>query len=324
MPRENPPACAPNEIVMARVFHAPRALVWRAWTEPEHVARWWGPRGFRTETKQMDFRVGGVWQHVMIGPGGARYPNKSVFKDIVPQERIVYSHGGGREDGPGATFVATWTFEAVDATHTRLTGRLAFPDAATRDFVAKEFGAVEGGQQTLERLSEYLPAVQGRPFVISREFNVGRDAMWQLWTRQEHFGKWFGPKGIDVHFATMDLRPGGMAHYRMQTPDGKTMWGRAVYREVVPPSRLVWINSFSDAEGGITPHPMTTDPWPLQLWTEITFTENAGRTTVTVTWLPYEAGDAEWQTFDKGRESMKGGWGGTMERLDAYLAKPGA
>src|SRR6478735_2420423 len=263
MPRETPPTAAPNEIVMSRVFHAPRDLVWRAWTEPQHVARWWGPRGFRTETKQMDFRVGSAWQHVMVGPDGARYPNKSIFKDIVPQERVVYSHGGGREDGPGATFTATWTFEVVDAGRTRLTGRLTFPDAAARDFVAKEFGAIEGGQQTLERLSEYLPGLQGPPFVISREFNVSRETMWKVWTESGHFGRWFGPKGVNVTLKKFDPRPDGMTHYSMTLPDGKKIWGRAVYREVVAPSRLVWINSFSDPEGGITPHPLTPDPWPL-------------------------------------------------------------
>jgi uncharacterized protein YndB with AHSA1/START domain len=305
---------------MSRVLNAPRDLVWRAWTEPQHVANWWGPRGFTTRTEKMDFRPGGAWQHVMVGPDGARYPNKSIFKEIVPQERIVFSHGGGREEGPGATFIATWTLEVVDAGRTRLTGRLTFPSADARDFVAREFGAVEGGQQTLERLSEYLPGLQGKPFIISREFKVPRETMWKVWTEPAHFGRWFGPKGVNVNLVKFDLQPGGSIHYSMQLPDGKALWGRAVYREVTPPSRLVWINSFSDPQGGITPHPMSKDPWPLQLLTEITFTENAGRTTVTVNWLPYEASDAEWKTFDAGRESMKGGWGGTFDQLGAHVA----
>lgn len=306
---------------MSRVFHAPRDLVWRAWTEPQHVAHWWGPRGFTTQIDHMDFRVGGSWQHTMVGPDGARYPNKSVFKEIVPQERIVYSHGGGREEGPGATFIATWTFDAVDAKRTRLTGRLTFPSAAARDFVAKEFGAIEGGQQTLERLSEYLPGQQGKPFVISREFNVKRDLMWQVWSEPGHFSRWFGPKGVTVNLAKMDLRAGGLTHYSMRLPDGKVLWGRAVYHEVTPPSRIVYINSFSDPEGGITPHPLAKGCWPLQMLTDILFTEKDGRTTVTIHWLPYEAGDAEWQAFEDGRESMKMGWGGTLEQLETYLAQ---
>jgi uncharacterized protein YndB with AHSA1/START domain len=111
-----------------------------------------------------------------------------------------------------------------------------------------------------------------------------------------------------------------MFHYCMQTPEGKEMWGRFIYREVTPPSRLVWINSFSDPAGGITRHPLSKDPWPLQLLTDVTFVEHAGKTTVTVNWLPFEATAAEWQTFDAGRESMKMGWGGTMDRLTAHLA----
>jgi uncharacterized protein YndB with AHSA1/START domain len=147
---------ADREIVISREFNAPRELVWEAFTNPKHVVNWWGPRGFSTTIETMNFRVGGVWQHVMHGPDGTNYPNKSIFKEIVKPERIVYSHGGGRENGPGASFVATWTFDAVETGKTKVTIRMVFPSAADRDFVVKEFGAIEGGKQTLERLAEYL------------------------------------------------------------------------------------------------------------------------------------------------------------------------
>jgi len=309
-----------HEIVISRIFSAPRALVWQALTDPKHVTHWWGPRGFSTSTDKMDFRVGGSWAHVMIGPDGTRYPNKSVYKEIILLERIVYSHGGGSEEGRGANFVATWLLEEAGKNLTRLTVRQVFPSAEMREHVVRDYGAIEGGKQTLERLSEYLPSQQGKPFVISREFAASRDLMWQVWTQPEHFGRWFGPKGMVVKLAKMDLQAGGMLHYSLQTPDGKILWGRAVYREVVPPVRIVYINSFSDPEGGITPHPFTPDPWPLQLLTEITFAESAGRTTVTINWLPYEATEAEWRTFDRGRESMKAGWGGTLDQLGTHLA----
>lgn len=312
---------ADREIVLSRIFHAPRAIVWDAWTKPEHVAKWWGPRGFTTETKRHEFRVGGVWEHTMVGPDGTRFPNKSIFREIVPQERIVYSHGGGREDGeaPGATFVATWTFETVEGDKTRVTGRMLFPSAATRDHVVREFGAIEGGRQTLERLGEQLAVMQTRPFIISREFAAPRDLVWKVWTEREHFGRWFGPKGVTIAIARFDLRPGGMCHYSMTTPDGKTLWGRAAYRDVVPPTKLVWINSFSDENAGITRHPLTTDRWPLQLLTVVTFAENAGKTTVTVTWLPIDADEDERRVFDANHASMTSGWGGTFEQLNAYL-----
>ncbi len=312
---------ADREIVMSRVLHAPRELVWEAWTNPVHVAQWWGPRGFSTAIKKMDFRVGGTWEHVMRGPDGVNYPNKSTFKEIVPLERIVFLHGGGRETGPGATFTATWTFETVEGNKTRLTGRLVFPSAEARDFVAKEFGAIEGGRQTLERASEYVASLQSRPFIISRELNAPRDLVWKVWTEREHFARWFGPKGIKVAIAQFDLRPGGMIHYSMTTPDGKEMWGKAVYREIVPPTKLVWINSFSDKDAGITRHPLSKDPWPLQLLTVVTFAEQAGKTTVTVNWLPYESDADERKVFDDNLANMNKGWGGTLEQLEAYLAK---
>jgi uncharacterized protein YndB with AHSA1/START domain len=147
---------ADREIFLSRDFSAPRELVWEAWTNPEHVVHWWGPRGFTTTVEKMDVRPGGVWKHVMHGPDGANYPNKSVFKEVVKPERIVFSHGGGREGGPGAHFVASWTFDEIDQNQTRVSLRLVFPSAEDRDVVIKEFGAIEGGKQTLERLAEHL------------------------------------------------------------------------------------------------------------------------------------------------------------------------
>lgn len=146
-----------REITVSRLYDAPRELVWQAMTDPRHVLHWWGPRGFTTSVEIMDVRPGGVWKHTMHGPDGSNYPNKSVFKEVVKPERIVYAHGGGRENGPGAHFVATWTFEAPEPGRTRLTIHLVFPSTKDRDFVIKEFGALEGAKQTLERLSDHLP-----------------------------------------------------------------------------------------------------------------------------------------------------------------------
>jgi uncharacterized protein YndB with AHSA1/START domain len=119
--------------------------------------KWWGPRGFTTPIHEMDVRPGGVWRHTMHGPDGADYPNKSRFLEVVKPERIVYSHGGGRVGGPGASFQATWTFETMGE-KTRLTLRLVFATAEEREKVIREFGALEGGKQTLERLAEHLVA----------------------------------------------------------------------------------------------------------------------------------------------------------------------
>jgi uncharacterized protein YndB with AHSA1/START domain len=293
-------------------------------TKPEHVVNWWGPRGFSTTIETMDFHIGGVWKHVMRGPDGVKYPNKSVFKEIVKPERIVFSHGGGREEGPGASFVATWTFDALAVDKTRVTARMVFPSATERDFVVKEFGAIEGGQQTLERLGEFLAGVTCQPFVISREFAATRELIWKMWSEPEHMKGWFGPKGFTRRSAKMDFRPGGIYHYCLVTPDGQEIWGKFVYREIAAPERILWVNSFSDKDGGITRHPLSSAPWPLQMLTEATFTERAGKTTVTIKWLPLDTTDGEIQTFDANRAGMTQGWTGTFEQLDEYLAKTAA
>lgn len=315
----SPAASSDREIVITRDFVAPRELVWEAMTDPQHVVNWWGPRGFSTTIKTMDVRPGGVWQHTMHGPDGTNYPNKSVFKEVVRPERIVYSHGGGREDGPGASFVATWTFEALAADRTRVTIRMVFPSAEQRELVVREFGAIEGGRQTLERLGEHLAARRGAPFVITREFAAPRALVWSAWTELDRLKAWFGPKGFTMPFAQLDFRPGGMFLYNLNGPNGAALWGRFLYREIVPQTKLVWVNSFSDPAGGITRHPFTTDPWPLQLLTVVTFEENRDRTLVTLKWWPLDASEAEQRVFDGNHASMQGGWGGTMEQCTAYL-----
>jgi uncharacterized protein YndB with AHSA1/START domain len=154
--KNSPATVTPDrEIVMSRLFDAPRELVWDAFTDPKQVVQWWGPNGFTTTIHEMDVRPGGRWRHTMHGPDGTNYPNASVFKEVVKPERIVYGHGGGKEGGQGVSFEATWTFEA-QGDKTLLTGRMVFPTAAAREFVIKEHGAIEGAQQTFDRLEEQL------------------------------------------------------------------------------------------------------------------------------------------------------------------------
>ncbi len=236
----------------------------------------------------MDFRVGGVWKHVMRGPDGAKYPNKSVFKEIVKPERIVFVHAGGREEGGGASFQATWTFEALAADKTRVTARMVFPSAKERDFVVKEFGAIEGGKQTLMRLGEFLSGRLCAPFVIAREFDAPRELVWKAWTEREQMMQWFGPKGCTIPVAKMDFRVGGEFHYCMRMPDGNEMWGKWIFREIIAPEKIVLANSFSDKDGNLT-RPPFPGAWSLQMLTETIFIERDGKTTITLKWFPLDA-----------------------------------
>jgi uncharacterized protein YndB with AHSA1/START domain len=144
----------PRSIIGTRVFDAPRELVWSVWTDPKHLAQWWGPNGFSTTTSAFDMRPGGVWRFVMHGPDGRDYENRITFDEIVKPERIVYHHGGGGDVEP-VQFTTTVTFEDLGG-KTRLTMRGVFPSAAERERVIKEYGADKGLVQTMARLGEYL------------------------------------------------------------------------------------------------------------------------------------------------------------------------
>lgn len=157
-------------------------------------------------------------------------------------------------------------------------------------------------------------------FVIARSFDAPRALVWQAFTQPERMKQWWGPKGVIIIASNMDLRPGGTYHYGMRTPDGKEMWGRLVYREIAAPERLVFVNSFSDANGGLTRHPIVPT-WPIEMLSTFLFTEAAGRTTFTVNWSPLNPTPEERATFDGGHDGMKQGWSGTMDQLAAYLAK---
>jgi len=158
-----------------------------------------------------------------------------------------------------------------------------------------------------------------RDFVISRVFDAPRDLVWKAWTDPSRM-EWWGPKGVTIHHAKLDFRPGGIFHYAMRSPEGRDMWGRWVILEIVPPERLLFVNSFSDEAGGITRHPMSAT-WPLELLSTITFAQQDGKTLLTVRELPVNATDVERKTFDEGHESMRGGWSGSLDRLAEHLAK---
>ena len=309
---------ADRVIEISRVLDHPRERVWKAWADPAQVVKWWGPRGFSTTTDKRDFRKGGTWKHVMIGPDGAKYPNSAVFLEIDEPERIVYRNGGVAEgETQGVGFVSTVTFEDLGG-KTRLTLRLVFDTAQMRDFAATRFGAEEGGRQTLARLAEHCAG----EFVVSRLLDAPRERVWRAWTEPERLAAWFGPKGMQVAGQTLDLRPGGTYHYGLRSPGGQEMWGKWEFREIAAPERLVFVQHFSDPKGGVTRHPMSAT-WPLRTLATLLFEDMGGKTLLTLKWAPLDATAEERATFDGAHEQMRGGWGGTLDQFAAYLAAEG-
>lgn len=154
--------------------------------------------------------------------------------------------------------------------------------------------------------------------VISREFDAPRELVYRTWTQAEHLANWWGPTGVEIVVESLDLRPGGMFHYKMAWPDGGEMYGKFVYRQVSPPEQLVYTSSFSNAEGETTRAPFS-DNFPLEILNTLTFTEHDGKTTVTLRGMPVDAIDAEQEMFESMFESMHQGFEGTFGKLDAYL-----
>jgi uncharacterized protein YndB with AHSA1/START domain len=199
-PKSDTTATSDREIVITRVFDAPRDLVFQTWTDPQHVGSWWGPNGFTITTHEIDVRPGGVWRFIMHGPDGTDYPNKIVYLEIEKPERLVYDHG---DDGQPGYFRVTVTF--VEQGHqTRLTMRSLFATAAERDEVVTKYRAIEGGNQTLDRFGEQLAKLQ---FSISRTFDAPRDLVWKAVTESERLTRNVGQVGISRN------RSAGAAHH---------------------------------------------------------------------------------------------------------------
>jgi uncharacterized protein YndB with AHSA1/START domain len=161
------PAADERDVVVTREFDAPREVVWRAWTEPEHFTRWWGPHGFTTPVCEMDLRPGGAYRIVMRGPDGTELPHWGEFLEVAPPERLVFTQDlagqqlpeewydrafPGREPGvpPALTNVTTVTFRDLGG-GTRLEIRSRWDSRAIRDALAG-IGIYQGWGESLERL----------------------------------------------------------------------------------------------------------------------------------------------------------------------------
>lgn len=151
----------PCTISITREFDAPRELVWTAITDPAHVDVWWGPDGFKNITQKNDLRVGGSWIFVMRSPDGHDFPNAITYRELVPPERLAYRQGTSEEENPEQDFNAVITLEDL-AGKTRLTLTMTFASQEALDLVIRDYGAVEGGIQHLEKLSDHLERMRVR------------------------------------------------------------------------------------------------------------------------------------------------------------------
>ncbi|MEQ1753281.1 MAG: SRPBCC family protein [Micropepsaceae bacterium] len=284
-----------REIVTTRTYDAPRDLVWAAFTSAEHLSHWWGPDGFRITTLAMDFRQGGSWHFIMHGPDGTDFPNFIRYTAIDPLERIAFNHGVEPDAPPH--FTNTITFEN-DGPRTRVIMRATFPTAEARDHVVREFKAIEGGQQTLARLTEHLK--QTAILQVSRNFNFQPEVVFDAWLNADSARNWWfkTPTGQMV---SCEIEPRVDGKFRIVERRGDTEAGHfGRFLELKRPNRIVF-EFATDREQA--PTRVTIEIRPTPSGCELTL---------------WHVMDPQWAIF---LERARGGWTMILESLNTTLGR---
>lgn len=253
-------APADRTLTTTRVFDAPRELVFKAWTDPKQMARWFPPEGFTTARCELDVRPGGTLRIDMqgadpsLGPDFYEkvFPGKGVYREVVANERLAFTFEAEAEEGaPPLTMLMTVIFED-QGRKTKLTIHQTADTVAVYEELLK-IGAAEGLRQSLDKLTMLLEArgpdatvdVKGRTLVLTRVFDAPRDLVWTAYTDPKHIVKWMFAKDWESPFAETDVRPGGAFRIGMRPADhsqeGFVFDGK--YREVVKPERIVQVIS---------------------------------------------------------------------------------
>ena len=312
----------PNELKLTRLLDAPVEAVWRAWTDPEQVAQWWGPRGFTLTTHSKDFRVGGHWHYTMHGPDGTDYPNRTIYHEVEEFRRLVYDHGGHDDRPP--LFRVTVVFEDLgEQTRMEMTMAFTSPEEAKR---SAKFIKEAGGHSTWDRLAEYLAKKRTNAdiFVISRSFPAPIETLFDMWVDPRHFSQWLGPVDTRMEFIQQEIAEGKTTFFKMTYGSGLAMYGKMHYLKIERPELLEYTQVFCDEEGNLSRHP-NVPVWPEQMHTRVLLAPEAPGpagepwTRVTVTWQPSgNVSVAERQAFVDMRAGMTQGWTQSFDKLEAY------
>jgi len=231
---------ADREILITRVFDAPRELVFDAFLDPEHIGEWWGPAGFRITTQSMDVRPGGEWRFVMHGPDGTDYPNRIVYRRIDRPHLLVTVH----VDKLGRDIFETRAQFTEEGGKTRLEFLSTFPTKEARDLVVRHHNAIEGGTQNLARLTNYLEKATEAPrsdveIVNRRTIDAPVATLFEAFRDPALLASWWGPNDFTNTFHEFDFRSGGHWRYTMHGPDGTDYHNESDVVEVVKNTRIL-------------------------------------------------------------------------------------
>ena len=294
-----------RELTLARMLDAPRELVFRMWTDPQHVAKWWGPTGFTNPVCEMDVRPGGKLRIVMRAPDGTDYPMIGTFREIRAPERLVFTNsavdGQGNPLLDGLTIV-TFTDHGGKTELTVQTRAVALVPLAARMLE----GMDAGWHQTLDRLEGHVRNESGEPadrtLVVTRLLDAPCELVFRMWTDPEHIARWWGPQGFTTTSLEMDIRPGGAYRACMRSPEGALHCRRGVYREIVRPERIAFTFAWEDASGDLGHETLVT----------VTFAEQGAKTLLTLRQATFESVAR--------CDDHRRGWTSCLERFAEYLA----
>ena len=242
-------------LVTTRVFDAPRALVYRAWTDPKQFARWFPPEGFTTAACELDVRPGGAVRIDFQAPAGPPFdgavmPGRGVYREVVPNERLSFTLVPEIGDQKMPVVLTTVFFEDVGTGRTKLTIHQSADTVAEFERLAKQ-GMAEGIGESLGKLASVLSgnptdrgvSVDGRTLTLTRVYAAPRDLVWTALTDPKHITSWMFANDWESPSAKIDLRPGGAFNITMRPADhsqeGFDFGG--TYREVTKPERIVMV-----------------------------------------------------------------------------------
>jgi uncharacterized protein YndB with AHSA1/START domain len=264
---DSPKIALPSDrkLVLTRTFDAPRALVWKAWTKPEQLMRWWGPEGFTSPVCQVDLRVGGAYLFCMRSPEGKDYWSTGVYREIVEPERLVCtdcfadekgnavpaSHYGMAGDWPAELLVIV-TLQERQGMTTLTLEHFGLPEGEMSRLTAAGWnGSFDKMARALERTTRFQ-ARGDRELVMTRIFDAPRERVFQAYTNPRLIPQWWGPARYTTTVDKMEVRPGGAWRYIHRGADGSEYGFKGVYGEVVPPERLVTTFEFEGMPGHVS------------------------------------------------------------------------
>jgi len=275
---------APPPLIITRIFDAPRDLVFKVWTEPDHLVKWWGPHGFSAHGAESDLQPGGKFKICMVGHGMEFWVD-GIYRDVdVPNGFSVESSAIGPDGNPLFTVLQTITFAEV-GNKTELTLRaeaIALFDPMAVQALA---GMEQGWNESLDKFGDYLgwlslaSAERKNKLVVSlpsdleikleRAFDAPAALVFEAWTNPAHVAQWWGCDGSEMLVCEADVRVGGAWRYTMQIGD-HVMPMKGEYLEVDRPHRLVHTSIYD------------VEPYNAAVATvTVTFEEVEGRTLMT-------------------------------------------